>query len=112
MKKQKALVFNWESAKATRNEEKYGVSFEEAKSIFTDRHALYLDDHEHSQKEKREIIIGRAPASKRHLTCYFTRVDGVIHIIAAKLATHRERQAYKDKNDDEKMGVKVLYQVK
>lgn len=109
MKKQKALIFNWESAKATRNEEKYGISFEEAKSIFTDKHAIFHDDVEHSQKEKREFVIGRAPATKRHLTCFFTRVDGVIHIIAARLSTHRERQEYKD-NSDEK--TRVLYQIK
>ena len=109
MKKQKALVFNWESAKAARNEEKYGVSFEEAKAIFTDKYAIFRDDAEHSQKEKRELVIGRAPATKRHLTCFFTRTDGVIHIIAARLSTHRERQEYKD-NSDEK--TRVLYQIK
>lgn len=109
MKKQKALVFNWEAAKATRNEEKYGVSFEEAKSIFKDKHAIFHDDPEHSQKEKREIVIGRAPATKRHLTCFFTRVEGVIHIIGARLATHRERQEYKDNSDDK---TRVLYQIK
>lgn len=109
MKKQKALVFNWEAAKATRNEEKYGVNFEEAKSIFTDKHAIFRDDAEHSQKEKREIVIGRAAATKRHLTCFFTRVEGVIHIIGARLATHRERQEYKDNSDDK---TRVLYQIK
>ena len=109
MKKQKALVFNWEATKATRNQEKYGVTFEEAKSIFTDRHALFLDDPEHSQKEKREIVIGRAPATKRHLTCFFTRIDGVIHIIGARLATHRERQDYKDNSDDK---TRIVYQIK
>jgi len=109
MKKQKALVFNWESEKAARNEEKYGVSFEEAKSIFNDKKAIYFDDPTHSQKEKREIVIGRAPASRRHIACIFTRADGGIRIIAARLATHRERQEYKD-NSDEK--IKVIYQIK
>lgn len=109
MKKQKALVFNWEAAKATRNEEKYGVTFEEAKAIFTDKHAIFHNDVEHSQKEKREIAIGRNPVTKRHLTCFFTRVDGVIHIIGARLSTHRERQEYKDNSDDK---TRVLYQIK
>ncbi len=109
MKKQKALVFNWEAEKAARNEEKYGVSFEEAKAIFTDKHAIFHDDIEHSQKEKRELVIGRNAATKRHLTCFFTRTDGVILIIAARLSTHRERQEYKD-NSDEK--TRVLYQIK
>lgn len=103
-------MFNWEAAKAARNEEKYGVSFEEAKGIFHDKYALYHDDVEHSQKEKREIVIGRAPATKRHLTCFFTRVEGgVIQIIGARLATHRERQDYKDNADDK---TRIVYQIK
>jgi len=109
MAKQKPLKFNWDAQKATRNEEKYGVAFEEAKSIFNDRHAMYLDDEEHSQKEKREIIIGRAPATKRHLTCFFTRMDGIIHIIGARLSTHREQQDYKDNSDEDK---RIIYQIK
>ncbi|MCB0103920.1 MAG: BrnT family toxin [Anaerolineales bacterium] len=109
MPKQTPLKFSWDTEKAARNEEKYGVSFEEAKSIFNDKKAMYFDDAAHSQKEKREIVIGRAPASRRHLACIFTRESGSIRIIAARLATHRERQAYKD-NSDEK--TKVIYQIK
>ena len=109
MKKQKALQFKWDEDKAARNEAKYGVSFGEASTIFNDKHAIYQNDLEHSQKEMREIVIGRAPATKRHLTCFFTRVDGVIHIIGARLATHRERQGYKD-NSDEK--TRIVYQIK
>ena len=109
MKKQKPLQFKWDEDKAARNEVKYGVAFGEASTIFKDRYAIYLDDREHSQKEKREIVIGRAPATKRHLACFFTRVDGVIHIIGARLATHRERQDYKDNSDDK---TRIVYQIK
>jgi len=109
MAKHKPLKFNWDAEKAVRNIEKYDVTFDEASTIFTDRHAIYLDDLEHSQKEKREMVIGCAPATKRHLTCFFTRVDGVIHIIGARLSTHRERQDYKD-NSDEK--TRIVYQIK
>ncbi|HMZ07155.1 MAG TPA: BrnT family toxin [Anaerolineales bacterium] len=109
MKKQKALVFNWESAKAARNEEKYGVSFEEAKLIFSDKHAVFHDDVEHSQKEKREIVIGRNLSTKRHITCFFTRVDGIIQIIGARLSTHREKKEYKENSDE---GTRIVYQIK
>lgn len=110
MKKQKALQFQWDEDKAARNEAKYGVSFGEASTIFNDKHAIYRNDLEHSQKEMREIVIGRAPATKRHLTCFFTRVEGgVIQIIGARLATHRERQEYKDNSDDKN---RIVYQIK
>jgi len=108
MKKQKPLQFHWTQEKAARNEEKYGVSFNEAASIFKDRAALYLDDVEHSQKEKREIVIGRS-SNRRLLTCFFTRVDDVIHLIGARISTHRERQDYEDNSDDK---TKILYKVK
>lgn len=109
MKRQRSFKFSWDEDKATRNEAKYGVTFEEAKSIFTDKYALFLEDAEHSQKEKREIVIGRVPATKRRLTCFFTRVDGVIRIIAARLSTHREQRAYKENSDEE---TRIVYQIK
>lgn len=109
MKKQKPLQFKWDEDQAARNEAKYNVPFGEASTIFKDKNALFFDDHEHSQKEKREIVIGRAPATKRHLTCFFTRVDGVVHIIGARLSTHRERQDYKDNSDDK---TRIVYQIK
>ena len=49
------IKFTWDPAKAEKNLLKYDVSFDEAATIFKDPHALYFDDVEHSQKEKREI---------------------------------------------------------
>ena len=112
MQKKKPLKFNWDPEKSARNEDKYGVSFDEAATIFTDRHALFHHDLEHSQKEMREIIISRAPARKRLLTCFFTRIeDGAIQIIGARVSTHRERQDYDD-NSETKAKTKVIYQIK
>jgi uncharacterized protein len=108
MAKHKSLKFNWDAEKAVRNIEKYDITFDEASTIFTDRHAIYLDDAEHSQKEKREMVIARAPARKRLLTCFFTRIDGVIHIISARRSTHGERREY-DENSEKK---KTTYQIK
>jgi uncharacterized protein len=101
MAKHKPLKFNWDAEKAVRNIEKYDITFDEASTVFTDRYAIYLDDIEHSQKEKREMVIGRAPARKRLLTCFFTRVNGVIHIISARRSTHGEKQEY-DENSEKK----------
>ena len=109
MKKRKTFKFDWDAEKAARNEEKYGVTFEEATSIFTDRYALFFDDAAHSQKEKREVVIGYAPSTRRHITCFFTRVDGSIFIIAARKSTHRERQDYKDNSEDK---TRIVYQIK
>jgi uncharacterized DUF497 family protein len=38
------LRFTWDPDKATSNERKHGVTFEEAQSIFYDQYALQLED--------------------------------------------------------------------
>ena len=107
MTKRKPLKFNWDAEKAVKNEEKYGVSFDEASTIFKDHHALYLDDLEHSQKEKREIAIGRSGPRSRLLTCFIARTEDTIRIISARVSTHRERQDYDDNSE-----TKIVYQIK
>ncbi len=99
--KRRTLQFNWDPAKAERNLEKYGVSFDEAATIFKDNLAMFFDDVEHSQQEKREFVIGRSKTKERLLTCFFTRGDGDIRIISARISTHRERQAYDDNSEFE-----------
>lgn len=107
MTKRKPLQFNWDPEKAEKNIEKYGVSFDEASAIFKDVHALYLDDLEHSHKEKREMVIGLSPARKRLLTCFITRVDGTVNLLGARISTHRERRAYDENSESE-----ILFQIK
>ncbi|MBI5824211.1 MAG: BrnT family toxin [Chloroflexi bacterium] len=95
------MKFDWDPAKAEKNDAKYGVSFDEAATIFKDPHALYSDDIEHSQKEKREMVIGRSAARSRLLTCFIERAEGAVRIISARVSTHRERQDY-DENAETK----------
>ncbi|MBE0672993.1 MAG: BrnT family toxin [Anaerolineales bacterium] len=99
MTKRKPLKFNWDAEKAEKNIEKHGVSFDEVVVIFKDRHALYFDDPQHSQKEIRETIVGWSNARKKVLTCFFTRSEDVVTIIGARIATHRESQLYDDSQD-------------
>lgn len=101
MAKIKPLKFDWDPAKAEKNDAKYGVSFDEAATIFKDPHALYSDDIEHSQKEKREMVIGRSAARSRLLTCFIERTEGAVRIVSARVSTHRERQDY-DENAETK----------
>ena len=53
------MVFEWDAGKDSRNQEKHGVSFDEAKALFTSG-ADYLEvfDAEHSEFEDRFIAIG------------------------------------------------------
>lgn len=95
------LKFTWDEEKAKKNLEKYGVSFEEAVTIFTDRALLTLDDAEHSQKEKREMAIGKTKAKRRLLTCFFNKTGSTIKLFAARRSTHREELEYDENSDPE-----------
>ena len=105
--KPKPIKFSWDPERAEKNESKYGVSFDEAVTIFKDPVAMYFDDLEHSQKEKRELAIGRSGPRSRLLTCFIARTEDTIRIISARVSTHRERQDYDDNSE-----TKILFQIK
>jgi uncharacterized DUF497 family protein len=52
------LAFRWDPKKDALNQEKHGVSFEEAKSVFYDEDARLMDDPDHSEEEDRFILLG------------------------------------------------------
>ena len=87
------MRFDWDPDKSARNLEKYGVSFEEAATVFSD--PLYLDffDREHSEEENRYIRVG-CSSQKRVLVIAYTERGDQTRIISARPATKHERQAY------------------
>ena len=93
------MKFKWDPAKAENNVRKYGVSFDEATSIFKDPLALIFEDAEHSQKEKREIVIGMSRAQKKLLRCIVVRFEDTVRFISARPATHGEISHY-DENSE------------
>src|SRR5215475_9616332 len=52
------MRFEWDRAKNSVNKRKHGESFEEAETVFSDEHALLINDQEHSDEEKRFILLG------------------------------------------------------
>lgn len=54
------MEFEWDEAKAEANIAKHGVSFEEAKTVFDDRHFIDFYDPDHSDEEHRYIIVGES----------------------------------------------------
>ena len=62
------LRFEWDVRKETRNRQKHGVSFGEAETVFSDEHALLIDDPEHSADENRFLLTGpQCETSRPHL---------------------------------------------
>ena len=87
--------FEWDSNKATINQQKHRVSFEEAATVFSDPLAVIFDDEEHSIEEIREVIIGHS-ANNRLLLVSFTERVEAIRIISARQATRIERKDYEE----------------
>ena len=85
--------FEWDGNKATKNLKKHGVAFDEALTVFADPLANIFDDPDHSENERRELIIGHS-ANRRLLIVSFTDRPPRIRIIEAREATARERRDY------------------
>ena len=52
------MTFEWDENKNRINQQKHGVSFEEAKTVFYDEQALLEYDENHSENEDRFRILG------------------------------------------------------
>lgn len=89
------LRFQWDSAKSAANQRKHGVSFDEARTVFYDEHALLIADPDHSDAEDRFILLGLSSALRALVVCHCYRgEDEVIRIISARRANRTERAQY------------------
>jgi len=89
------LQFEWDVKKAKSNIIKHSVSFEEAKSVFYDNHAIEFYDDEHSEWEDRFLMLGMSSRLNLLLVCHCYRSgDNIIRIISARKATNNEAQHY------------------
>jgi uncharacterized DUF497 family protein len=89
------MKFEWNTAKAVTNIKKYGVSFEEAKSVFFDDFAVQFFDQENSGTEDRFLMLGMSNETNLLLICHCERDDGnTIRVISARKATKNESKNY------------------
>ena len=92
------LRFEWDERKNTENKRKHGVSFEEARAVFLDDHAMLIHDPDHSSREERFILLGLSAAVRLLVVCHSYRAsDSVICIISARKATATERETYRQR---------------
>lgn len=89
------MEFEWDPGKAASNEEKHGVSFDEAATAFGDPLSLTISDPDHSDDEERSILIGETYAGRLDVVVHAERGDR-IRIISARLATKTERYSYEN----------------
>ena len=58
--------FDWDPRKDAANRKKHDVSFQEAKTAFTDEFARLIADPDHSEEEDRFILLGTSIHSPRY----------------------------------------------
>ena len=90
------IRFVWDEEKNHINQEKHGVSFEEAKTVFYDDYALLEFDEEHSEMEEdRFRILGLSKKGRLLIVVHCTgESESVIRLISSRKATENEKNGY------------------
>jgi uncharacterized DUF497 family protein len=91
------LEFEWSKAKATANFRRHGVSFDLAKTVFSDPFAIERLDDREEHGEERFVIIGAAEG-KALLFVAYTEREERIRVISARRATQNEQDDYFQQN--------------
>ena len=91
------ITFSWDEDKNKTNQRKHKVSFEEAKSVFSDEFGRLIPDPDHSEEEDRFILMGLSSQVRLLMVCHCYREEGgVIRIISARKADKSETKQYRD----------------
>jgi uncharacterized protein len=89
------LRFEWDARKDAQNRKRHGVSFDEARTVFHDEHALLIADPDHSAEEERFVLLGLSSVLRTLVVCHCYRsADDVIRMISARKANRHERDEY------------------
>jgi hypothetical protein len=89
------LRFDWDARKNAANKRKHGISFEEARTVFYDDHALLIEDPDENDEEDRFVLLGISAALRMLVVCHcYREKDSLIRIISARKANRKEREDY------------------
>jgi uncharacterized DUF497 family protein len=89
------LNIEWDPQKAEANQEKHGVSFDEASTAFSDENGRLIPDPDHSEEEDRFILLGMSWSLRILVVCHcYRKASNIIRIISARKATKSERAQY------------------
>jgi hypothetical protein len=89
------MNFEWDPRKDVSNQQKHGVGFREATTLFGDPLATTFPDMDHSTSEQRFLTIG-VSATGRLLVVAHTEREQAIRIISARPVTRYERKFYEE----------------
>jgi uncharacterized protein len=89
------VLVEWDPAKDRRNQEKHGVSFREAATIFNDPLQWTVSDPDHSIEEHRFLTTGLSAKRRLLIVAHTEESDDRIRIINARQVS-RERRTYEE----------------
>jgi uncharacterized protein len=87
------MNFEWDPEKDAANQQKHGISFQEASTVFGDPLAWTIADPDHSTEEQRFLTIGYSSRQQLIIVAHTDREER-IRIISARSATASERRTY------------------
>ena len=91
------LHVEWDEQKNAINQQKHGVAFEEAQTVFLDEGARRKADPEHSQQEKRYLLLGQSNEGRILMISHcYRESNSTLRIISARLAGKKERAIYEE----------------
>ncbi len=88
------MDFEWDERKNASNQNKHGISFEEAITVFSDELGRLIPDPDHSKGEERFILMGMSVHLRVLVICHCEKDSNVIRIISARKASKSERKQY------------------
>jgi len=89
------VTFNWDPAKALRNVQAHGVTFEEARTAFGDEDGILIFDPEHSQSEERFLLLGISSRLRLLVVVHcYRESETTIRLISARKASKHEEITY------------------
>ena len=91
------IRFEWDPRKERRNQQKHGVGFDEASTVFADTLSITIPDPDHSDDEERWLTMGFSHR-QRLLVVVHTEQDEheSVRIISARRADPDERREYEE----------------
>jgi uncharacterized protein len=89
------MEFEWDPRKDKANEQKHGLGFREAATLFGDPLAINFPDLDHSEFEQRYLTLGLSLRA-RLLVVAHTETEKIIRIISAREVTRLERKFYEE----------------
>ena len=89
------MEFEWDPKKATVNNHKHGVTFQEAATVFGDPLAVTFADIDHTVDEQRYLTFGKSRFDRLLVVSHTDRGNRV-RPISARLMTRQERMIYEE----------------